>query len=34
MCSYMKNREDLGCWLLHSMALVGGYLGVYALLCR
>lgn len=34
MCSYMKNREDLACWMHHSMALVGGYLGVYALLCR
>lgn len=30
----MKNREDLACWMHHSMALVGGYLGVYALLCR
>ena len=32
MCSYMKNREDLACWMHHSMALVGGYLGVYALM--
>ncbi|MDD6610997.1 MAG: YoaK family protein [Clostridiales bacterium] len=30
----MKNREDLACWIHHSMAIVGGYLGVYALLCR
>lgn len=30
----MKNCEDLACWIHHSMALVGGYLGVYALLCR
>ncbi|MCD8356886.1 MAG: DUF1275 domain-containing protein [Clostridia bacterium] len=30
----MKNREDLACWIHHSMAITGGYLGVYALLCR
>ncbi|MDO4175265.1 MAG: YoaK family protein [Eubacteriales bacterium] len=30
----MKNHEDLTCWIHHSMAITGGYLGVYALLCR
>ncbi|MGN1031753.1 MAG: YoaK family protein [Butyricicoccaceae bacterium] len=30
----MKNRERLSCWIHHSMAVVGGYLGVYTLLCR
>ena len=30
----MKDREQLSCWIHHSMAAVGGYLGVYALLCR
>lgn len=27
-------QEDLTCWIHHSMAITGGYLGVYALLCR
>ena len=30
----MIDREDLTCWIHHSMAITGGYLGVYALLCR
>ena len=30
----MKDREQLSCWIHHSMAVTGGYLGVYALLCR
>lgn len=30
----MIEREDLTCWIHHSMAITGGYLGVYALLCR
>lgn len=30
----MKNREQLACWIHHSAAVTGGYLGVYALLTR
>ena len=30
----MIDREDLTCWIHHSMAITGVYLGVYALLCR
>ena len=30
----MKDRERLTCWIHHSMAVTGGYLGVYALLTR
>lgn len=30
----MKNREQLQCWIHHSMAVTGGYLGIYAILCR
>lgn len=30
----MKNREQLPCWIHHSAAIVGGYLGIYAILCR
>lgn len=30
----MKDRNILSVWIHHCMAMVGGYLGVYALLCR
>lgn len=30
----MKNREQLQCWIHHAAAVTGGYLGIYAILCR
>lgn len=30
----MKDREQLQCWIHHSAAVAGGYLGIYAILCR
>lgn len=30
----MKDYGQLSCWVHHSVAVTGGYLGVYAILCR
>lgn len=30
----MKDREQLQCWIHHAMAMTGGYLGIYAIICR
>ncbi len=30
----MKDNEQLQCWIHHTVAMTGGYLGIYAILCR